>query len=260
MAQLERGRGRPVVLPPGEPLAQPHPVLVPHGSRGLVAHPPAGRAQPPDEVDVLPYLHVLGETRPGRLLAHHERGARDVGDARSRPDDAGPLAHVEGGTCALIARQPGAPGLVGHDARRDRAHRGVGEVRQQRIQPARGGDAVRVEKRHQRRFRRRQAGVPGRSRPAVDRPPQHAGPGRSRGALDRGLVEGAVIDDDHTRRSCQPGQAAGQLGVPVTDRDNHRHLWLACWRGAVQRGMGDPGVEEAARQRTGLRVVGYRRA
>src|SRR5207244_1285574 len=45
--EFERGRGRSVVLPPGEPLAQPDPVLVPHGGRGLVPHPPAGRGQPP---------------------------------------------------------------------------------------------------------------------------------------------------------------------------------------------------------------------
>ena len=263
MAQLERGRGRPVVLPPGEPLAQPHPVLVPHRGRGLVAHPPADRTEPPDKVDVLSYLHVFGEAGTGRLLAHHQRSAGDIGDARSWPDDAGPLAHVKGGTCPLVPRQPGAPGLVRHDARRDRAHRGVGEVRQQPIQPARAGHAVRVEKRHQRCVRRRQAGVPGRRRPAVDRPPQHAGPGRDGGALDRGLVARAVVDHDHARRFGQPGQAAGQLGVPVADRDNHRHLVRAGLgprlRG-VQRGMGDPRVEEAARQRTGLRVVGYRRA
>jgi hypothetical protein len=188
MTQFERGRGRPVVLPPGEPLAQPHPVLVPHGGRRVVTHPPAGRAEPPDEVDVLPHLHVLGETRPGRLLAHHQGRARNVRHTRSRPDDARPRPHVEGGACPLIPGQPAAPGLVRHDARRDRPHRGVSEMRQQRIQPAGAGHAVRVEERHQRRIRRRQAGVPGRRGPAVDRPLQYHGPGRGCRAPDRGLV------------------------------------------------------------------------
>ena len=260
MTQLERGRGRPVVLPPGEPRAQPHPVLVAHRGRGLVAHPPAGRAQPPDEVDVLPHLHVLGETGPGGLPADHEGGAGDVGHAGSRPDDARPPAHVEGGTRPFVPRQPGAPGLVRHDARRDRAHRRVGEVRQQRVQPAGPGHAVRVEERHQRRVRGCQARVPGRGGPSVHRPPQRAGSGGGRDGADRGLVAGAVVDHDHPPaiRVRQPGQASGQLAGPVADRDDHRHRWRLRRPKAVQRRMGDPGVEEAARQRAGLLSVRHR--
>ena len=147
-----------------------------------------------------------------------------------------------------------------HDARRDRAHRRVSEVRQQRVQPAGAGHAVRVEKGHQRRIRRGQAGIPGRRRPAVHRPPQHAGPGRGCGAADRGRVAGAVIHHDHPRRVGEAGQAAGQFGLPVADRDDHGHVWLPCWRGAVQPGVGDAAVEEAARQRAGLRVIRHRHA
>ena len=262
MAQLERGGGGPVILAPGEPFAQPHPVLVPHGRRGLVAHPPAGRAQPPNEVDVLPHLHILGEALPGGLPADHEGGTGDVRNPRPRPDDAGPAAHVERGTRPLVARQPGAPGLVRQDAGRDRAHRGVGEVRQQGVHPAGTGHAVRVEERHERRVRRRQAGVPGRRGPAVDRPPQYPGRGRGRGVLGRGRVAGAVVHHDDPSRPGQPGEAAGQFGGPVADRDDHRHLvrsWSAGRTGAVKRGIRDPGVEQAAGQHAGLRVVRHRR-
>ncbi len=258
MPELERGRGRPVVLPPGEPLAQPHPVLVPHGGRRLVAHPPAGGAQPPDEVDVLPHLHVLGEPGPRGLRADHQGGTRYVRHPRPRPDDAGPVTHVQGGARPFVPRQPGKPGLVRHDARGGRAYRGIGEVRQQRVQPAGAGHAVRVEERHQRRLRRRQAGVPGRRGPAVDGPPHHAGPGRGRHAPDRVRVAGAVVHHDHPRATHQPGQAPGQLGVPVADRDDHRHLWLVR-RAPLQQRMGDPGVQQAASQRAGLRITGHRR-
>jgi hypothetical protein len=270
MAQFEGGRGGSVVLPPAEPLAQPHPVLVTHGGRGLVAHPPAGRAQPPDEIHVLSYLHVLGETRSGGRPAQHEGGAGDIRHARPGPDDAGPLTHVESGTRPLVPRQPGSSRLVRHDARRHRAHRGVGEVRQQRVQPAGPGHAVRVEKRHQRRVRRRQAAVPGCRRAAVHRPPQYAGPGLLGDGLDGRGITGAVVHHDHPRRprqpraartrSGQPGQAAGQFGVAVTDRDDHRHLRLARRREIVQHRMGDPGVEEAPGQRAGLGVARYGRA
>ena len=255
--ELERGRGRPVVLPPGEPLAQPHPVLVPHRGRGLVAHPPARRAQPPDEVDVFPHLHVLGETGPRGRLAHHQGGAGNVRHPRSRPDDAGSVAHVQGGARPLVPRQPGAAGLVRHDARGDGTHRGIGEVRQQRVQPAWSGHAVRVEERHQRRLGRRQAGVPGRRGPAVDRPPHHAGPGRGRHALDRGRVPRAVVHHDYWQAARQPGQAPGQFGVPVADRDDYRHLRILR-RALLQQRMGDPGIEQAAGQRASLEVTGHR--
>ena len=258
MTQLECGRGRAVVLPPGEPAAQPHPVLMPHGGRRVVTHPPAGRAQPPDEVDVLAYLHVLGKAGASGLFAHHQGRARDVGHPRSRPDDAGPLAHVEGGTCALIPRQPGAPGLVRDDAGRHRTHRGIGEMRQQRVEPAGAGHAVRVEKGHQRRIGGRQPGVPGRGWPAVHRPPQHAGPGRGRDAADRGRIGRAVVHHDHPRRVGQASQATGQFGGPIADRDDHGHGWLSCWRGIVKHRVSDPGVEQAARQRAGLGVIGHR--
>ena len=84
MAQLQhRGRGA-VVLPAAEPLAQPHPVLVPHGGGRLVAHPPAGRGQPPDEVDVLPDPHGLGETGP-RPRPAGPPGPRQARKGRATP-------------------------------------------------------------------------------------------------------------------------------------------------------------------------------
>ena len=85
-------------------------------------------------------------------------------------------------------------------------------------------------------------------------------PAAAAALLDRGRVARAVVHHDHLRRSLQPGQAAGQFGVPVADRDDHRHRLACLRRVAVQRGMGDPGVEQAARQRAGLRVIGDRRA
>ena len=54
----------------------------------------------------------------------------------------------------------------------------------------------------------------------------------------------------------QPGQAPGQLGGPVADRDDYRDLARARPAGCViQRGMGDPGVEQPPGQRAGLLAV-----
>ena len=262
MAQLQRGRGRPVVFPPGEPLAQPYPVLVTHGGRRLITDPPAGCGQPPDEVDVLSDPHVFGETRAGGGLPHHQGRTGNVGDARSRPDDAGPRAHVERGACPLVPGQPGAPLLVRDDPRCDGAHRRIREVRQQQVQPAGLGHAIGVEERDQRRARRRQAGVPGRPRPAVHHPPQHARPGVARDARNRRRIGRAVIYHDHLRHLLQPGQAAGKFGAPVPHRDHHGHLarsrLTAGQRGVVQRRVGDSRVEQATRQRAGLGVVRHR--
>ena len=71
----------------------------------------------------------------------------------------------------------------------------------------------------------------------------------------------AVVHHDHPRRARarQPGQAAGQFGVPVADRDDHRHL-RPFGLASIQHGMRDPGVEQAAGQRAGLRVARHRGA
>ena len=57
--------------------------------------------------------------------------------------------------------------------------------------------------------------------------------------------------------SASPARQRASSAWPVADRDDHGHIWLPRWRGAVQHGVGDPGVEEAARQRAGLRVIGH---
>jgi len=263
MAQLECGRRGPVVLAPGQPLAQPHPVLVSHRGRWLIAGPPARRGHPPDEVDVLPYLHFFGKTRSGGSFAHDQGGPGDIGNARSRPDDAGPLSHVERGTRPLVPGQPASPDLVRDDARRDRTHRRVREVRQQQIQPARAGHAVGVEESDQRGIGGGQARVPGRRRSAVHRPPQHAGARPGRDARDGLRVPRAVVDHDQARRLSESGQAAGKLGVPVAHRDHDGHLVrtvVAAGRRFVYGGMGDPGVEQTPGQCPGLGVVLGRRA
>ena len=231
MAQLQhRGRGA-VVLPAAEPRAQPHPMLMPHGGGRLVAHPPAGRGQPPDQVDVLPDPHGLGETGPRRGPPHHQGRAGHVRDARPRPDDARPGAHVQGGTGPLVPRQPRAPGLIRDDARRDRAHRRVREVRQQRVQPARTRNAVRVEERDQRCVRRGQAGVPGRRGTAVYRAAQDAGSRAGHGPRGRGRIGRTVVDHDHPR-----------------------HLRL-CWPGRPPARQARQRVSSACRSRTGITTV-----
>jgi hypothetical protein len=246
MAQFECGRRGPVILAPGQPRPQPHPVPVPHRGRWFIAGPPARCGQPPDEVDVLPHLHFFGKTRSGGSFAHDQGGPGDVGNARSRPDDAGPLSHVKGRTRPLVPGQPASPDLVRDDARRDRTYRRVSEVRQQQIQPARAGRAVGVEESDQRGISGGQARVPGCRRPAVNRPPQYAGARPGRDARDGLGVPRAVVDHDQSRRLGQPGQAAGQLGVPVAHRDHDRHLVRAvpaAGRRFVQGGMDDSGVE-----------------
>jgi hypothetical protein len=74
----------------------------------------------------------------------------------------------------------------------------------------------------------------------------------------RGWIPGAVIDHDHPRYLCQPGQAAAELGLAVADRDHHSEVPEAPYA-AARYGMRDVGVEQTASQRLGPRVVRYRR-
>ena len=231
--------------------------------RPAVAYPPAGRGEPPDEVDVLSHPHVLGETRPGCGPPHHQGRSRHVGDARTRPNDAGARTHVKGGTCPLVPGQPGPPRLIRDDARCDRAHCRVREVRQKCVEPSLPGHAVRINKRDKRRVRRGEARVPGRGGSATFRPPHDARSRFGRHPRYRRRIGGTVIDHDHPWHPSQPGQTADQLGLPIADRDHHRDIPGSAGtfqRSQVLRGMSESRIEQATCQRAGLSAIRYRRS
>jgi hypothetical protein len=91
---------------------------------------------------------------------------------------------------------------------------------------------------------------------------QHARARVGRDPRDRGRIARGVVDHDHSRHLGQAGEAAGQLGLPVADRDYHRDVARTPGAGLELRarhGMSDPGVEQAAGQRAGSGVVRHRR-
>ena len=259
VAKLQ-GRGRrAVVLPPGEPGRQPHPVLMRHGGVRLVADPPAGRGQPPDEVDVLPDPHVLGEARPGRVLPHDQRRARDVGDARPRAGRCWPARPCPGWNSpprTAPARSAHAP--PGRSAARPR--------RPPDPRSAAAGRSSQPGPGTQSESRNATSGVSAAARPvflAAAGPPL-TGRRSTSGARpgcdprDRGRIGRGVINHDHAGHPGQAGQAAGQFGLPVVDRDHHRHVIRNPRTRRASRadgGLRDPGVEQAAGQRAGPGVV-----
>ena len=245
MAQFQRCRGRAVVAPPAQPVGKAHPVLVADRRPGLVPDVPAGGRQPPDEVDILPERHVLHETAGRGRAAHHQRRTRHIRHPRTRPHDALGRPHVECRPDLLVPRQPPAAPLKGHDPGRHGPDRWVGEVRQQRREPARPRDAVGIDEGDQRRAYRGEPGVPGGARS-----PARAAAQAQRACRRRGRRHGRVIrrpvvhhDDPHP---VQAGQAAGKLGRAVAHRDDRRDL--ARPRAASRIRVREPGVEQPPRQ------------
>ncbi len=223
MAQFQRRRRRAVVAAPAQPVTKPHPVLVADGRPGLIPDVPAGRRQPPDEVNVFPDRHVLREPAARGGPADQQRRARHVRHPRPRPDDALHRPHVEGRRGRLVPRQPAAALLMSPDPGRHGSHRGIGEVPQQRRQPARPGDAVGIDEGDQRRAHGGEAGVPGGARSSAPVAAQAERTGRGGGRRHGGAVRRPVVhhDDPH---AVQAGQAPGQLGRAVAHRDDGRDL------------------------------------
>jgi hypothetical protein len=199
MAQFQRRRRRAVVAAPAQPVTEPHPVLVADGRPRLIPDVPAGRRQPPDEVDVFPDRHVLREPVARGGPADQQRRARHVRHPRPRPDDALHRPHVRSGRGPLVPRQPAAARLMGHDPGRHGSHRGIGEVAQQRRQPARPGDAVGIDEGDQRRAHGGEAGVPGGARSSAPVAAQAERAGRGGGRRHGGAVRRPVVhhDDPH---------------------------------------------------------------
>ena len=136
---LQGGGGGAVVRAAREPGAEPDPVIMSHDGGGLLPDPPSGGGHPPDEVDVLPHEHAVGEPRARRRPADDESSAWHIGHSRARPDDRRARPHVEGRTRPLVPGQPRGPRLAGDNPGRDRADRGVAEVRSSRSsQPGAG--------------------------------------------------------------------------------------------------------------------------
>ena len=205
--------------------------------------------QAQDEVDVLGDVHVLVEARSDRGAAHEQRGARHVGDAGARHDDGRVETQVERRPDGLVAAEPAVYRWEGDDPRRDQPDGRVGQVRQERRQPAGVRQHVGVEEHDERGHRGREAGVAGGGGAAGVVVAQHP---RPRGAGDRAegvRVGGPVVDDDHAAqlRRERGEQARDGLGAVLDGDDDGDVPRLGT--PAVRDGVHDPGVEQPPRQR-----------
>ena len=119
----------------------------------------------------------------------------------------------------LVGRDGAGAGRAG-DAGRDEADAIVGEVQQQRVEPAGHQPDVGVDERDEWRRRRAESGVAGDGRAGVGPQPEHAGAGDRAHRWLRGVVDG-----DHAGHA---GAAAHDLGerrlAEHERRHDHRHV------------------------------------
>jgi hypothetical protein len=146
---------------------------------------------------------------------------------------AGPMSRADA-AASYLASQP-----------RHGSHRGIGEVAQQRRQPARPGDAVGIDEGDQRRAHGGEAGVPGGAGSSAPVAAQAEGTGRGGGRGHGGRVNRPVVDHDDPH-AAQAGQAPGQFGRAVAHRDDGGYLVRPWPAGRVR--VGEPGVEQAPGQ------------
>jgi hypothetical protein len=193
----QRARLRPLGIPVRSGFAAPGPkpadrdgLLVTVGARAfmplaggrLIAHRPARRVHPVDQIKIFSEAHVLTDTaqlgQDGP--ADEQHGRRHIGDRPARPHRPRRRAEVMRRPGPLIPRQRRTPRRA-DDTRRGRSHARIGEVRQQPVQPARRGHAVRVHERDQVRRCHPPSGIARRGRTqralmpdpgAVDRHPR----------------------------------------------------------------------------------------
>ena len=119
-------------------------------------------------------------------------------------------------------------------------------MRGEPFDPARLGHAVAVQERHQVGGHVDQAGVPGRTGTAADRPPHQCRAVRGGHIRDRAWVRGSVVHHQHRVAVPQGGQAAAEQDRAVPDWDQHRDVGA---RGQLKRPrMGQAGVGQLARQ------------
>ena len=208
--------------------------------RRLVAAPPSGLDETPHGVDVLadPQGAVEPADRPQGLGADEQRGGRHVAEAGARRDPAGLGPEIERGVALLVARDGARRGPARHP-RRHEGHLLVGEVAEERFEPARRELHVGVDEGDEGRRDRAQAGVAGDGRPGVRPQPEDLR------AVDRGDRRiRCVVDDDERGHAGTAGDDVAD-GPRVDAERGHDH---GDGSGGVRRalgpGMDRPGVEE----------------
>ena len=188
--------------PDGRPVAGPSwATTVP----GLVADVPAGRDQPPDQVDVLaaPQTRDRRARAPSDVAADDEGGARDVGNPAPRSNRARlvPRGRVRSGPPRSGTTVVGGVIAERDDAGRHRGDQGVVEVGQQRVRASRRWwHAVRVDEGHQRR------GRPG--------PARRCGP-----PTDRRCGQGDELARRRARRSARVAPARAEASSTTRHRN-----------------------------------------
>ena len=244
-------RGRAAVPEPaGQHRRPPAGLGVPHLGRRVVAHPPAGRDHPPDQVHVLAVTQIRVEPAAGRLPPDQQGRGGHEGQPGQGRDLRFAAAHIDRPPGVQVAADRVRAGQRAHP-RRDRAHQRVGEVRGELGDPPRVRRAVAVDERDQRRGDQGQpvvAGLPGsagRRAPAQPGAVPGADPGHG------GRVARAVVHHDHRVAAAERREAPVEPGGPVPDRDHHGGVGpLPCGR---RPRVGQPRVGEAAGQPAVLR-------
>jgi hypothetical protein len=206
--------------------------------------------QPPHQVDVLPRSQRCVEG--GQPAAYDQRRARHVGHRRARPDGHIVGPEVERRPAREIAAEQARPDDR-TDAGRDRRHQRVGEVGEQRVEPAGRDDDVAVDAGDHVAAGGRDPGV-ARGGGAGVRLPDHP----DVRAIDRDRDGAAVVDHDHRVAVAEPVEARREVAV-AHGHDHRDRRAPSCRRVRP----GEPGVDQPPPERTrrvgGGRLAGEKR-
>ena len=183
------------------------------------------------------------------------RRRRHVAEPGARGDAARLRARGRAASGPARSAATGAGAGRAGDARRDEADAVVGEVREQRVEPARLEPDVGVDEGDERRRRPRQAGVAGDGRSGVGPQPQHP---RAGDGVDRRIRR--VVDGDH---GGDARAAAHDLGERRLAEHERRHDDGDVGRGErrrrrarVDRAGVERGGRRAGRRRSGDVLAG----
>ena len=209
-----------------------------HPGAGHVAHSPAGLMQAQAQVDVFAEPEFRGESAAHGRLADHQCRARDVCQRGQRRDRCLAPAHPQRRPDVLVPVEAVwmTLGYANYPGRRQRQG-GIGELCQQRAQPARLGQHVGVAEGDISGPRLAQPGVARRGGPLVASMNEQRGAVQAGHRGHRGAVHGPVVDDQRRNTRClrvgaQGSQQLVQPVRPIPYRDHDRDVADGPSRGA----------------------------
>ncbi len=170
-------------------------MLVPDRHRRVVPDTPSSGREPPDEVDVLPYVKALVESQAEGITPHDQGRRGDVRDLGGRLHASRPASHVQAGVACFVRGDATGTRIGGQDPRGDRARRWIAEVPGQAGQGPGVDDDIGVDERDERCVRVGEACVPRRGRSSAQAVADDDGAVRDGDMLSCGRVRRAVVDD-----------------------------------------------------------------